>query len=77
MKKSFLILSILMLWACESTTDINMEDLNFSDFNRQMILKNGIKKTYMIAKLDSFLDKKNDTLGVIEYDNRGNITRRA
>ena len=54
-----------------------MEDLNFSDFNRQMISKNGIKKTYMMAKLDSFLDKKNDTLGVIEYYNRGNITRRA
>lgn len=35
-----------------------MEDLNFSDFNRQMISKNGIKKTYMMAKRDSFLEKK-------------------
>ena len=71
MKKVFLITLLFTFLGCYNNESLKINELNFSDLNQNGILKNNIKKTFLISGFDSGLYKKNDTIGVIDYNRIG------
>ncbi len=67
-----LIILTFSLFSCNDNT-LKISELDFLDFNQAIILKNDIKKTFLISGFDTALYKKNDTIEIIEYDRSGNI----
>lgn len=71
MKKIFLITLLFLFLGCYNDERLKINELNFSDLNQKSILKNKIKKTFLISGFDSGLYKENDTISIVEYNRIG------
>lgn len=73
-----IVILVFVLLSCENKPNLEIKDLNFSNINQPSILKNRIKKTYLIAGSDYTyaLKNKGDTLGLYEYDSLGYLIKK-
>lgn len=72
MKKIILLILISSLFSCYKNKSLEISELDFSDVDQKSVLKNSIKKTFLISGNDSWHYKKSDTIGIYEYDQKGN-----
>jgi hypothetical protein len=77
-EKVIILTFILTILSCQKKSNLEIRDLDFSNINQPSILKNGIKKTYLIAGSDYTyaLKKKGDTLGLHEYNSFGYLIKK-
>lgn len=73
MKKIIFIILTISLFCCNKNKSLKITDLNFSDINKEHILKNNIRKTLLISGHDYWNQKKLDTIGLYIYDINGNL----
>ncbi|MCF2875499.1 MULTISPECIES: hypothetical protein [unclassified Tenacibaculum] len=73
MKKLILLLSISLFWNCQKGGRLKIEDLKFSNLDQQAVLKNSIKKTYLISGFESGRYKEQDTIGILKYNQNGGL----
>lgn len=73
MKKLIIVISLCLLGSCGKKEKMKIEDLKFSNIEQRAILKNGIKKTYLISGSSLRFNKKYDTIGYLRYNEGGNI----